>query len=567
VTTAAGTRKRAVLALGLLALASVMVMQSVGPNQTAHYASVRAFDHGRPWIHQGETGDDSFVHGHFYARKAPGLALFTFPWYEGLRAVRLDSPSAERTAIWKLNLFGVIVPFVVLLVLMYATVERTFPGYGTATSLLLGAGTLLFPFSTLLFDHVLSTTLGFAAFFLFLLARDRRSGGPWLLAAAGLCAGFAAVVEFPLLIVGVALGAVFLFGRRTLRSVAAYAAGFLAGIAPLLAFNIWAFGSPFVLSYAHALGGNNKSGLYGVQLPGLRAGLTLLLAEKGLFVTAPLTAVALFGLSRLWRIGRRREAVACAVIPALFLLWNAGYYIPFGGSTPGPRFLVPVLPFLALPLAAVLGVWPLLVAGIGVASAALMLLAAVTEPMIGDQAIRVWLHALAHSNFTKTVLTPLGAGHGWLAVAPLAVVFFAALGLGLSTTPAWYVKPRDLVVLACALLSWILVALIASPFLPLEAGAGTTAGELAIVLLVALLGAGLYLAATRSLVSLVPLFPVAVLAVPRMGAHPRWSLLLVAVTLCVATVVWVWGLPPARRVDGTKGSRLPPREAKGLRAR
>ena len=39
----AATPTRIVLAFGLLALASVMVIQSVGPNQTAHYASVRAF--------------------------------------------------------------------------------------------------------------------------------------------------------------------------------------------------------------------------------------------------------------------------------------------------------------------------------------------------------------------------------------------------------------------------------------------------------------------------------------------------------------------------------------------
>jgi hypothetical protein len=80
-----------------------------------------------------------------------------------------------------------------------------------------------------------------------------------------------------------------------------------------------------------------------------------------------------------------------------------------------------------------------------------MLLAALTEPMIGDQAIRVWLHALAHSDFTKTVSTSLGAGHGWLAVIPLAAAFFVALGLGLSSVPAWNLKPRDLAVLAGAL--------------------------------------------------------------------------------------------------------------------
>ena len=29
-----------------------------------------------------------------------------------------------------------------------------------------------------------------------------------------------------------------------------------------------------------------------------------------------------------------------------YLLYNSGYWLPFGGGTPGPRFLVVTLPFL-----------------------------------------------------------------------------------------------------------------------------------------------------------------------------------------------------------------------------
>ena len=40
-----------------------------------------------------------------------------------------------------------------------------------------------------------------------------------------------------------------------------------------------------------------------------------------------------------------------ARVAAAYFIYNAGYWLPFGGGTPGPRFLIPALPFLALGLA------------------------------------------------------------------------------------------------------------------------------------------------------------------------------------------------------------------------
>ena len=61
------------------------------------------------------------------------------------------------------------------------------------------------PFSTLFFDHLLSAAFGFAAFVVLLLARERDASAWWLV-AAGLLAGLAVVVEFPLGIVAAVLG-------------------------------------------------------------------------------------------------------------------------------------------------------------------------------------------------------------------------------------------------------------------------------------------------------------------------------------------------------------------------
>ena len=68
-------------------------------------------------------------------------------------------------------------------------------------------------------------------------------------------------------------------------------------------------------------------------------------------MVAPVLLLAAAGLVLLWRSGRRAESLVCAAVTILFLLLEFGYYDPYGGDSPGPRFFIPALPFLALGLA------------------------------------------------------------------------------------------------------------------------------------------------------------------------------------------------------------------------
>jgi hypothetical protein len=73
---------------------------------------------------------------------------------------------------------------------------------------------------------------------------------------------------------------------------------------------------------------------------------------------SPVLVAAAVGLWLLWRRGARGEAVLASTVVALFLFLNAGYFLVYGGGTPGPRFFAPALPFLALGLPCALARWP-----------------------------------------------------------------------------------------------------------------------------------------------------------------------------------------------------------------
>ena len=536
--------KRSVLWASVLIscfVAYVVELQPPGCNQTAHYSLVESLAHGSPSIDRfhNQTCDTAYVGGHYFAAKAPGLALATLPWYGVLRLVHAvprnpgladPFPTAmlqlPRKALWELGLFGAALPALVLLILFGKVAARLHPGSETAAAVLLGLGTLVFPFATVLFAHVLAACLAFASFAVLFFRRS-----PVL---AGVLAGLAAVVDFPLGIIALAL-AVYAW-PRTWRFVP----GAIVGLLPAAAFNEWAFRDPFRLAYAnavlepgtsgHAVLGANGSGFFGVGVPSLRSALELLFSPRGLFTLSPIMAVAAAGLVLVWRRGFRREAALAAALALVFLVYNSGYYVPFGGYVPGPRFLIAVIPFLALGLPSALAAWPVPTVLLGGFSIAAMTVATAAEPLLGSDDTHSWIVRWQHGDFAQSVVTLLGAGHSWLAVTPLLVAVVVATLLAATQMHVTHATAQALAAVAL----WFVVFRAAPELLQTDRAVHQSTGMLAVIALVVV--ATLLVTRFHGWAILIGL-PLLALAAHRLSAHTKDSLAVVAVVALAVAVL------------------------------
>jgi hypothetical protein len=523
------------LALGAVVLAWAWPMQSVGCGQNAHYAATKSFADGRPDVdrYANETCDLVRRDGHVYAAKGPAMDFWAAPWYLGLRTAGLvpANPNAKLSypaamlgvplrAIWQIGLWAVVLPGALLLLLLRRLAERVEPGSGVAVAVLFGLGTLAFPFATLLFAHVPAALLGFAAFALLFL---RRSA-----VLAGACAGLAVATDLPLLVVAAAL-LVYAWRRAP-----AFAVGGVLGAAPLFAFGLWAFGDPFRLAYSGAAidpgaGGTEQAPVgdlfYTLTSPHPHLAVQMLLDSRGLLVLTPVVALAGAGVVLLWRRALRAEALLIAGLTLAELAWHAfrpSYELALGGWVPGPRFLVPLLPFLCFALAPVVLRAPLTTAALGAISIVAMTAATAAEPLLPNDDTGHWFARIADGNFAATVLSLTGIGHGWLAILPLFLFVGVAVGAAVACTRLGVHDARTAL---CAVAAWLVLLVAAPKLLRVDDLVGQSWGAVASLLL---LVAVAWCVAGRRVVELALLAPLLVASFDR---HTKWALVLVLFVL------------------------------------
>jgi hypothetical protein len=176
-------------------------------------------------------------------------------------------------------------------------------------------------------------------------------------------------------------------------------------VSGLFLYNAVVFGTPFHVAYSSYLDGEtmlreHRLGIFGVHWPGWSQFVRVLAeitirSQRGLlylgldglriFACSPVLWIALPGLGWLFFKTRYRlEALLIAFAAGAYLTFNACYgdSIIFwgGGTTFGPRHIIPMLPLLALPIAFGARMMPWLFFPLLAVSAFYMLIALAIEP-------------------------------------------------------------------------------------------------------------------------------------------------------------------------------------------
>jgi hypothetical protein len=480
-------RREIILALALL-LCYGFFRQEPAWNEFSRYDLVRAMvEDGTTRIdpYHENTGDKAFFEGHYYSDKAPGVSILGIPVYVGLvLAARLvgQAEPDEDAAVQALA-FGVGAVPTVLLVLLLVRFLHPIVGesWAVAIGLAYGLGSIAFPFATMLFGHAASACFLFASFFVLWRARSdgARRKPAWRPVLAGFLAGWAALVDLTTLLGVAVLVAYSLIdgapGPNRLRALhwrapALMALGALVPAVVLLAYNWASFGGPFSLGYtnlpAGAFAEGMGEGLFGATIPKLDVAVDLLIGHRGLLRLAPWFLAAPLGLLGARRLELRAEVVVCAAIVAAFFAFNAGYYLPFGGWTPGPRFLLPALPFAAVLVALSPARFRPPIGILAAVSVAIVFVATATMPnapeAIHDPYADLWLPRLLAGDIADTLAWTRWGFHGIQPIVLLASGLAVALAAGVATTRAGTWTAR-----AGGILTGVLVAIVVALAVPI----------------------------------------------------------------------------------------------------
>lgn len=430
----AGGRPGAVRLRGaiLLALATLAATgfwaRPLGTQGVSRYAFTAAMaDHGTVVIDRYEfmLGVDRVVKdGTVYSDKAPGQPILAIPAYVVFRALG-GAPAEEQgwgavTGPWAVTFSTAAVPLALLAALVYLTAARLGRRPGAVT-LMVVFGTILLPFGSMLFGHVLAAVSLFAGYRLLRAPRASRAA----LIGGGALLGLSVLTEYTAA-VGVVI--VLAFGLRTHRSRVGWVV--LGGVPFAVAlgvYNLLLWGGPLTFSYQFSAFGGVAEGARGVLGPFSNFSLehlwAVFLDDRGLLVATPIVVVGI--VESAWLAFRKRSpegAVALAMLVA-YLALVVSWSSPWAGLSPGPRYMTVALPFLVVPLASAMGRYPRLVVGAGALSAFTMVMATLTEPRLSryrGYGLRDWLSLAGEGRFGQTIFAAAPVA-GWVLAVAIVV--------------------------------------------------------------------------------------------------------------------------------------------------
>jgi hypothetical protein len=350
----------------------------------------------------GATGDVAFDKGRFHPNKAPGTSFIAVPayfliyWVERIFGVNPDGWRALTINAWLTSVFsvGLLSAFGVVLFYRLAMMWSKRPMASLLAALAFAFGTLYFSYATALYEHNIIAALLVAAFYFIYKAKveppevDSVTGETftkewrWLL-AAGACAGYAAITNYIIAVVVIMLGVYAFAAAKKKGNLVWFGAGLLGPFLLICAYNVICFDTPFTTNYRHQNPLFQSDAFLDVfLLPNFEILVAVLVSPfRGLFFGAPVLLLGIFGLARMFKSERlRAEAWLCCGVVGFFLVFMMSYNGWHGGWAAGPRYLIPAVPFLALPMVGAFVRFPKLSIGIAVISVFINFVTTAVDP-------------------------------------------------------------------------------------------------------------------------------------------------------------------------------------------
>ncbi|MFA6002862.1 MAG: hypothetical protein WC881_02220 [Elusimicrobiota bacterium] len=308
-----------------------------------------------------ETADVSVHAGRTYSNKSIGAPLLALPVYAAIRSwpgLRADPPLSAR-ACYVVRLWAGALPYALCGLTLYLLLL----GFGLAALdaylavLAYSFGTLAWVHASLFSGHQTAASLALLSFAAIWWASHRHNPGLGIWLGAGLLAGTAALSDY---LCGLAAAGLAAYAWRRSpgrKNFLAFCAGLAACAAVLAAYNTACFGAPWRMSFLSLdtpFAGGFQQGWFGILWPQPGSLLRLLFSpSRGLFFIMPVLLMAVPGFRTMFEPGRARkeEAWLLLIIVCGTLLANSGLHAWHGGWGFGPRYLVCILPFLAIPMA------------------------------------------------------------------------------------------------------------------------------------------------------------------------------------------------------------------------
>lgn len=331
------------------------------------------------------TGDYALYKGRHYSDKAPGTSFLGVPFYALFRALlspslldqlvdRIGSNAAlvatlreggtgllrEKVyfamALAFVTFFSVSLPSATLGVLLYRFLGRFTENENIRLILPLayGLATVAFPFSSILNGRQIVAVLTTAAFYLLYRYR-RREVGPNVLWAVGLFMGWSAITDYPTALILAGLFVYAFWGAPDRRHLFRLVLGGLPPILLAAWYNYSCFETPLPVGYFYSelYTDLHYTGFLSLTFPTLPAlyGITFS-PFRGLFFLSPFLLLAVPGFWWMKRDrGHRAEFWLCLWAVVSFLWFNSSSAMWWGGFSVGPAYLVPMVPYLVVPLA------------------------------------------------------------------------------------------------------------------------------------------------------------------------------------------------------------------------